>query len=275
MEFKTLIDTGDEVCRLSVESLKPHPENAKIYGDLDVGDLVESIRDNGLKEPIVVNQGTIISGHRRAQACKELGINLIPCIQVEKEINDIEALVEFNIQREKVWSTKLMEALALEKIEGDKAMVRKKAGKRDLTQKSAQGGRRPETGAVVAKKIFNASRDFFKKCKEIKTLVEEETPSGEDWRSHQLIRDLDQNKKKVNGVLRILRAKGSKTAKKSPMYSESDYEWVDENILWYIDDEDFTPARKVAAIKWLKEKTTEIEKSLKTEKEKAPISVAE
>jgi hypothetical protein len=266
MEFKTLIDTGDEVCRLNVEFLKPHPENAKIYGNLDVGDLLESIRDNGLMEPIVVKQGTIISGHRRAQACKELGIELVPCILVEKEINDVEALVEFNIQREKVWSTRVMEALTLEKIEVEKAMLRKKAGKRDLTQKSAEGSRRPETAAVVAKKIFNASKEYFKSCKEVKALVELELLPGEDWRSHELVRALDQQERKVNSVLRALRSKVAKSPpKKPPVYSESDYEWVDEKILWYIDDEDFTPARKVAALKWLKEKTSEIEKSLKAE----------
>ena len=45
--------------------MKPHPVSIQVYGEPDDG-LVESVRQHGIKEPIVVKpDGTIISGHRQ------------------------------------------------------------------------------------------------------------------------------------------------------------------------------------------------------------------
>ena len=53
--------------------------------DEDMKLLIESIRENGLMEPIIVfiNENSfyeIISGHRRVYACKALGYEKIPAI---------------------------------------------------------------------------------------------------------------------------------------------------------------------------------------------------
>jgi hypothetical protein len=267
MEYKTFLMTCDEVCRLNVQDLQPHPENVKIYGTADVSDLIESIRDNGVLEPIIVKDGVIISGHRRAQACKELGLTFVPCLSVDKDFNEVEALVEFNVQREKCWSTKVMEALALEKVEAEKALIRKTAGQKDLGQNSAQGERRAKTASTVAQKIFKASRDYLSSSKKVKELVESTIAPGVDWRTHELVVDLDSGKRKLNGVLRILKSQleGPNSTTKEAQFTEEDYQWVDETILWYLDpeDEEFTPARKKAALKWLRDKVKEVESLVK------------
>lgn len=69
-------------------------------------ELLESIKTNGLFEPLIVRPFSdgkyeIISGHRRVNACKELGIQTVPAIV--KELNKDEAtiaMVDANLQRE-------------------------------------------------------------------------------------------------------------------------------------------------------------------------------
>lgn len=69
-------------------------------------ELAESVKENGLLEPIIVRSfsaGTfeIISGHRRVEACKELGIQTVPAIVREMTKDEaIIAMVDSNLQRE-------------------------------------------------------------------------------------------------------------------------------------------------------------------------------
>ena len=69
-------------------------------------ELTESVKDNGLLEPIIVRSfsaGTyeIISGHRRVEACKELGIQIVPAIVREMSKDEaVIAMVDSNLQRE-------------------------------------------------------------------------------------------------------------------------------------------------------------------------------
>lgn len=76
--------------------------------DLEFSELVDSISESGIITPIIVRPKVgvgyeVISGHRRWEACKELGIESIPA-RVEY-IDDDEAtilMVNSNIQREHV-----------------------------------------------------------------------------------------------------------------------------------------------------------------------------
>ena len=59
---------------IPINLLKTCPVNSEIYRDSDVGDLVNSIGEVGLLQPIVVTpDNTIISGHRRYKAMQSLG----------------------------------------------------------------------------------------------------------------------------------------------------------------------------------------------------------
>ena len=69
-------------------------------------ELTDSVKENGLLEPIIVRSfsaGTyeIISGHRRVEACKELGIQIVPAIVREMSKDEaVIAMVDSNLQRE-------------------------------------------------------------------------------------------------------------------------------------------------------------------------------
>lgn len=86
-----------------VEPNKNQPRRA--FDEESIADLAESIRENGLIQPIVVRKTAmgyqIIAGERRWRACRMLGMNEITA--VVKEFNDEQvakaALIE-NIQRE-------------------------------------------------------------------------------------------------------------------------------------------------------------------------------
>jgi ParB/RepB/Spo0J family partition protein len=64
-------------------SLKPHPMQATIFGDLsevELQDLADDIEKNGLKmPPEVLPDGTIVCGHQRVRAFQLLGRETIPC----------------------------------------------------------------------------------------------------------------------------------------------------------------------------------------------------
>lgn len=76
--------------------------------DMEMNELVDSIRESGVIVPLIVRNRPkggyeIISGHRRCEACRELGIEKVP-VRVQ-ELTDDEAtilMVNSNIQREHV-----------------------------------------------------------------------------------------------------------------------------------------------------------------------------
>jgi len=126
--------------------LKPHPINIDIYGSENVDrDLVESIRSKGILEPIVIkDNGIILSGHRRWLAAKELVLEEVPCrvIAFDSDLDEKEALIEFNRQRIKTFEQKMKEADYLFGIESERAELRRRAtqfttivSKQDITVK--------------------------------------------------------------------------------------------------------------------------------------------
>ena len=94
---------------IRIENLKSFENNPFIFReDTAFEMLIDSISNLGVLTPIIVrslDDGNyeIISGHRRAEACRRLGIETIPCIV--KEITRDEAtviLVDLNLQRDEV-----------------------------------------------------------------------------------------------------------------------------------------------------------------------------
>jgi len=95
-----------EIKNISLSVIKPNPfQPRKDFKDEELKDLAESIRENGVLQPIIVRRSKdgyeIISGERRYRACKLLGMKDVPAI-VKDVTNDrmVEwALIE-NVQRE-------------------------------------------------------------------------------------------------------------------------------------------------------------------------------
>src|SRR5690606_19918583 len=109
----------------SVTGLKPHPLNRKIYGDeAPPSDFIESVRRHGIMVPLAIKEdGTIISGHRRWQAALALKMEYVPVrvVRYADDLDEREAIIEFNRQREKTFSQKMAEAEELEAVERERA----------------------------------------------------------------------------------------------------------------------------------------------------------
>lgn len=122
--------------------------------DMEMNELVDSIRESGVIVPLIVRSRPeggyeIISGHRRCEACRELGIEKVPvCVQ---ELTDDEAtilMVNSNIQREHVLPSEKAFAYKM-KVEAIKHQVR---------TTSSQVGMKSQTLDLVGKEL-NESRN--------------------------------------------------------------------------------------------------------------------
>jgi site-specific DNA-methyltransferase (adenine-specific) len=110
---------------VKIEELKINPYHEKIYQTNDIEELEQSIQEVGLLERIVVSRNkdtlTILSGHRRLLALKELGYETVD-VEI-KDINpddELMTLISFNKQRLKTNREILNEAKYLKSIWGKK-----------------------------------------------------------------------------------------------------------------------------------------------------------
>jgi ParB family chromosome partitioning protein len=93
---------------IDIALIRPNPLQPRKTSDQQaLEELAESIREQGLLQPIVVrpegDEFIIIAGHRRFEACKLIGMDLIP--SVVREATEHEALEQSlieNVQREDI-----------------------------------------------------------------------------------------------------------------------------------------------------------------------------
>ncbi len=115
---------GHDIFQVNVDHISPCPfQPRKHFSEVELDELANSIRQNGVLQPIIVrpvteNSYEIIAGERRWRACKKAGLRFIPVIV--KEASDREvlqyAIIE-NIQRENL--TPIEEAESYEKLRCD------------------------------------------------------------------------------------------------------------------------------------------------------------
>lgn len=106
--------------QINIDVLKPHPRNNEFFDDLSGEEferLKNSIRDEKIYTDILVSPDmTIISGHQRVRAAKELGITLVP-IKIDEDLQDedskLRALISNNFGRRKNDPSKDRKALEM------------------------------------------------------------------------------------------------------------------------------------------------------------------
>lgn len=105
-----------EIIKVSIDILKVHPRNSEFFDDIqgkEYEQFKESIKNDGLLTPILVSPDmTVISGHQRLKACKELGVVLVP-VMIREDLTD---------ENEKL---KLLLAANFGRIKNDDAKQRK------------------------------------------------------------------------------------------------------------------------------------------------------
>jgi hypothetical protein len=117
---RTKTETGHDRFSLSITEIWISGENDKLYKPVNRDDpqtiaLADSIREFGVREPIVITlDGFILSGHRRYAAAKLAGLKQVP-VRYENINRDdpqfLRLLREFNRQREKTLNERLREEI--------------------------------------------------------------------------------------------------------------------------------------------------------------------
>ena len=137
-----------EIVNMSVGSIVPNLKNPYKYREEDMKPLEDSIRENGIIQPLMVRKDDkadvyeIISGHRRFLAATRLKLTEVPVVvlDITKEESDI-ILVDSNLHREHILHSEKAFAYKM------KMDALKKQGKRtDLT--SDQVGPKLSAGEV-------------------------------------------------------------------------------------------------------------------------------
>ncbi len=131
-----------QIILIEQEIIVPNPNQPRLRFDFDeLNGLAESIRNNGLLQPLTVRPAEegkfeLIAGERRLIAARMVGLSKIPCIlmDIDDEKSALFSLIE-NIQRQNLGFFE--EAIAINKLSKDFGLSReaisKKLGKAQST----------------------------------------------------------------------------------------------------------------------------------------------
>ena len=151
----------------SVFELKANSYNEKVYGVEELPDgFIESVRVNGILEPLAIkSDGTIMSGHRRWRAAKQLNIEIVPVrvVSYNNDLDEREAIITFNKQRVKTFSQKAREAEELEDIESERS--RQRQGTRTDIVETFPPSEQGKTRDKVAEQVGLGSGRTYDKAK--------------------------------------------------------------------------------------------------------------
>lgn len=208
-----------EIVEKRVADLRENPFSIEIYGDDDISDLLESIAEKGIQEPLVIKpDGTIISGHRRYRAVKKLleegkiTNDVVPCriVSTQDEIEEKDLIITFNKQRKKTHFQLMRECDVIEEIEMRKARERKTFGKnlpgvelgkvRDLLADKIGYGK---SGVTLWKErvIWKAAKQGDSKAQELSVKLEKGEISVSD--AYQQLRYEEKIKQKKQELQKI------------------------------------------------------------------------
>jgi hypothetical protein len=140
-EIHADVKTDREIKSVPPQLLRPHPINAKIYGNEGLDKrLVESIEEGGIIEEIQVTaELQVVSGHRRLAAAIHLQLETVPiCVRYDLDTEDkiVWALIEANrTQRVKSLEQKVREIMEVnERIKAFRAEVANRYGTSKLSE---------------------------------------------------------------------------------------------------------------------------------------------
>ena len=159
IEIKTKNQPKKRAANIQVDKLRTfegHP--FKVLDDEDMGNLIESVRQQGILSPLIVrtvenaDEYEVISGHRRLHAAVKAGLSEVPALIYPLDRSEaMIAVVDSNLHRERLLPSEKAFAYKM-KMDAMKAQ-----GKRtDLTL--SQAATKSDTAAEIGKSQ-NESRD--------------------------------------------------------------------------------------------------------------------
>lgn len=74
-----------EIIKLKINDITPYEKNAKIHTEAQIEQIKKSIQEFGMNDPIAVwgEKNTIVEGHGRLEALKQLGYTEVDCIRLD------------------------------------------------------------------------------------------------------------------------------------------------------------------------------------------------
>ena len=117
--------------KVSVDSLTHHPINSEIYNLTSIDELMSSIENVGLLQPLTIDQhNQVVSGNRRFESIKRLGWKKVEVNRINvKSGDEVLLLIHFNKQRIKSITELLAEYDQLKKYyKSQKSKVRNLRG---------------------------------------------------------------------------------------------------------------------------------------------------
>lgn len=74
-----------KIVYLPIDQIRPYAKNARKHQEEDLATIRASIQAFGFRDPIGIwgKQNTIVEGHGRLMAAKELGMDKVPCIRLD------------------------------------------------------------------------------------------------------------------------------------------------------------------------------------------------
>ena len=141
-----------------IHSFPNHP--FKVLDDEKMDTLVESIRENGILNPVIVRPDQngdyeMISGHRRLHAAGIVGLKKVPAIV--KEMSDDEAIIKMvdaNIQREEILPSEKAYAYKM------KLEAMKRSAGRPTKENACQSGRHLRSDQELASQVGESARSI-------------------------------------------------------------------------------------------------------------------
>lgn len=217
-------DCGFQSFKIGITQISPHPKNVEIYGEDDIQELAEKIKNSGYIKPLYITHSsnekskyTIISGHRRYRACLSLGIKQVPVVvkKFENEQEELEILLLENMYRDKTIEQKVNEAREWEVIEKEKAEKRMKAGVKqnnprdncpqgaieNEVRKNCTESNTGKTRDIVAKRVGLGSGKTLERAKPVVEKITELRKNGDTENAEFLSKALD---KSISGAKKLV-----------------------------------------------------------------------
>jgi ParB-like chromosome segregation protein Spo0J len=227
--YDTEIKPGEFTFR-DPKTLQPHPVSAALYLEgrygfstdakqvtpleasneimegMDVRDLMDSIKRDGIRVPLVVTpEGIIISGCRRWKCAMRLGLTRVPVeVQIfEKGAEEKLAIIEYNRYRDKTFSQKMREAELTAEIAGISAKKKIITGKKDPTPILGEGlpvKRHEKESRAIAASGIGIGTETFRKGEKIWNKAKQGDP-----KAIELVEKLDNKKTSVDAAFNIVK----------------------------------------------------------------------
>lgn len=144
---------GNRLISLNPAFLVPHPTSSRVYGETPSAELIDSVKEIGVKERICVlpDTKTVFSGYRRVKAAIAAGLTLVP-VEIHDDLTDDIAIrreiLARNVHNERTPAIRAAEIAEL-------AAIEEEVSKNSRQLETGEARSQVETGGRVRDRVAN------------------------------------------------------------------------------------------------------------------------